>query len=159
MADYLSRWRWESGETANPSPESADSGYVTASRSSGPSEPSGKGKQARGRKPWFGLSSELPGLPNRTDLLDESDRALAFARLLRDAADIRCPCPQLAARLPHLLETFAHRRLSMGNQEVIDSRRESTWFVMEYQQSVYAAEAFVGKPKRSISLTKHQNDL
>jgi len=103
-------------------PYSADSGYGTASRSSGPSEAGSKGKQV------LKSSFEVPAQAQVED----------FARVLRDAVDIRSPYPtQLALRLPNLLDAFAHRLLSIRSREGIRTERELARFVKRNRQLVY----------------------
>lgn len=125
----------------------ADSGYGTASRSSGPSEAADKGKQVPGRQTLPKSSSKFEGLQNRLDDWKDRLRARAFAQLLRDATDIRSPSsyPQLAAVLPDLLDTYAHRLLSI-QKEGIKLEGESWWFVMEHRQLVYVKASGRGKP-------------
>lgn len=132
----------------------ADSGYGTVSRNSGPSEAADKGKQVPGRQNLPKSSSKFEDLQNRLEdwqngLEDWKDRlrARAFAKLLRDATDIRSPSsyPQLAAVLPDLLHTYAHRLLSI-QKEGITLEGESWWFVMEHRQLVYVKASGRGKP-------------
>lgn len=125
----------------------ADSGYGTVSRNSGPSEAADKGKQVPGRQNMPKSSSKFEGLQNRLEDWKDRLRARAFAKLLRDATDIRSPSsyPQLAAVLPDLLHTYAHRLLSI-QKEGIKLEGESWWFVMEHRQLVYVKASWRGKP-------------
>lgn len=125
----------------------ADSGYGTVSRNSRPSEAADKGKQVPGRQNLPKSSSKFEGLQNRLEDWKDRLRARAFAKLLRDATDIRSPSsyPQLAAVLPDLLHTYAHRLLSI-QKEGIKLEGESWWFVMEHRQLVYVKASGRGKP-------------
>lgn len=125
----------------------ADSGYGTVSRNSGPPEAADKGKQVPGRQNLPKSSSKFEGLQNRLEDWKDRLRAGAFAKLLRDATDIRSPSsyPQLAAVLPDLLHTYAHRLLSI-QKEGIKLEGESWWFVMEHRQLVYVKASGRGKP-------------
>lgn len=125
----------------------ADSGYGTVSRNSGPSEAADKGRQAPGRQNLPKSSSKFEGLQNRLEDWKDRVRARAFAKLLWDATDIRSPSsyPQLAAVLPELLHTYAHRLLSI-QKEGIKLEGESWWFVMEHRQLVYVKASGRGKP-------------
>lgn len=125
----------------------ADSGYGTVSRNYGPSEAADKGKQVPGRQNLPKSSSKFEGLQNKLEDYKDRLRARAFAKLLRDATDIRSPSssPQLAAVLPDLLHTYAHRLLSI-QKEGITLEGESWWFVMEHRQLVYVKASGRGKP-------------
>lgn len=126
----------------------ADSGYGTVSRNSGPSEAADKGKQVPGRQNLPKSSSEFEGLQNRLEVWKDCRlRARAFAKLLRDATDIRSPSsyPQLAVVLPDLLHTYAHRLRSI-QKEGIKLEGESWWFVMEHRRLVYVKASGRGKP-------------
>jgi hypothetical protein len=112
--------------------------YGTTARSSWPSEAGDKGKQVHGRQPLLKSPSRLPVLRKRLNFLEDHVRALVFAELLREATDIQSPCPQLADRLPNLLETFAHRQLGIQSQENLNPKEELPWFVLEHRELVHA---------------------